>query len=166
MVYSDSKPIKTHSKHMYKNVERNEEIYEEEDEDTLPYHGTQIRLINNYHDPRYYTELPQSKKRKMNIGVAEYTPKRTLVFAEKSHREEDEEKENDYPMHMYREKKKGSVSFRAPFPHTEKKKVIQKVEKDEDYTPSPGKNTMAGRRARRPIKPFSQFNSEEYELRK
>jgi hypothetical protein len=166
MVYSESKPMKQHSKHLYKNEENLDEIYEEEDEDTLPYHNSQIRLINNYHDSRYYTDLPASKKRKMNISVSDFTPKRTLVFHKEANREEDEEQENEYPIHMYREKKKGTISVRAPFPHTEKKKLIQKMEKDEDYTPSPGKNTMAGRRARRPVRPFSQFNSEEYELRK
>lgn len=163
VVYSETKPIKPNSKYMYKK-ESTEEIYEE-DEDTLPYHSSQIRLVNNYNDPRYYSDLPPSKKRKMNISVSEFTPKRTLVFPKEGKNERDDEEENDYPIHLYREKKKGTVNFRAPFPQTEIKKM-DKMGKDEDYTPSPGKNSMAGRRARRAVRPFSQFNSDEYELRK
>jgi len=120
-----------------------------------------VRLTNPYHDFNSLTELPVSKKRKMETGFSEFTPKRMLVFNKEEFKEEDEKGSEDFSINF--SKGKNLLNFVTPYAQTEKKR-IEKLENISEYTPSPGKPFASGRRTKRNVKPFSQFNPEEYEL--
>jgi len=110
----------------------------------------QNRMASKYEfeDQSYYSELP-TKKRKNETTVYEFTPKRQLVFT----KEEDEIGERGYN------------NFATPHANMDKKRSV-KIEQNEDYTPSPNKFNHSGKRAKRNVKLFNQFDPEEYELSK
>ena len=150
------------SRHFYPD----EEVYSyPEDENSHRFHSqARPRLMHGYQDPSFYSEIPQNKRRKLDVSVSEFTPKKTLVFAKEESKETDTKLEPEY--HGYRDKKKaGGHQYRISYAQTEKKRV-DNAEKTSEYTPSPGKPMLSGRRTKRNIRPFSHFNPEEYELRK
>lgn len=163
MPFSEAKAIKNYNKNSRKNLEY--PASPEDDYNSSYYHSSRSHKMLSHPDPGFYSDLPVQKKRKLEAEASDFTPKRTLVFVKEENQTPRQSEEGPYVMHLQRDKKNGVASFKASYAQTDKKKMM-KVEDTSEYIPSPGRGNMAGRRSKRMIKPFSQFNSEEYELTK
>ena len=112
-------------------------------------------------DQGYYSALPTKKRKDEASMYEQYTPKRTLVYP-KDEAQDNEENNDEYWMQKM---EKGYDNFATPHANRDKK-INVKIEKMEDYTPSPGKFNLSAKRAKRNVKLYSQFDPEEYELAK
>lgn len=150
-------------KHYSKHARKNLEYYPspEEDDNSTYYTGSRSQLMHSNPDPSFYSDIPLQKKRKLDVTVSEFTPKRTLVFVKEEHKTMEDPEEGQYTMLIHREKKNGMESFKAAYAQADKKKRMTKIEESAEYDPNP-----IERRSKRNVKPFSQFNSDEYELGK
>lgn len=133
------------------------EHFDSEEMDQRYYSHVQDRNRHNHYidDQRYERSLP-TKKRKNEATVYEFTPKRTLNFSKDDNQNFDDNEEEIG--------ERGYNHFATPHVNMEKRSV--KMEKIEDYTPSPGKFNLSAKRAKRNVKLYNQFDPEEYELTK
>jgi len=120
------------------------------------------RNMQYLQDQSYYSEFP-SKKRKNEAGMCDLTPKRTLVFTKEESQDRDGNENEEFLLHK---KERIYDNFTTPHAYQEKRRHIKLEENAEDYTPSPGKFNLSGKRSKRNVKLYNQFPPEEYELSK
>ncbi len=154
---------------------RNSQYMENDDEEEGNYHG----YNNNMMDPRwrsqaqnrnrhqqyiqdqgYYSAVPTKKRKDEAAMYEQYTPKRQLVYPKDEGQDTEETEE-----YLIQKREKGYDHFVTPHANRDKK-INVKMEKMEDFTPSPGKFNLSAKRAKRNVKLYNQFDPEEYELTK
>ncbi len=160
MMFNETVSLKRENKYCQ---EGDEDSQYYQDNDMSPYLNSQGRIRLTYQDPNFTnTSTSIHKKMKFETPMSDYTPKRALDFNKEDRNGQDDQYTEDY--HTQMKKSKTYSQYVTPFAPTEKKKT-ERLDITSEFTPSPERVHASGR-AKRNVKPCSQFNPAEYELTK